>query len=458
MADPDDAAPGEDDFDLEHGDLQAALGDLLAGSEFADPADEDDAADDAGAGAQDDLSPDDDAPAARAAIDEDFDLAALEDAVAELGIDVGNDAPELDVEEDVRLEMGGADPEATGPSDQDAAPLDEDVEDPFADAGAPYEFDLDADDEEPQAADDDARSGLSAPTGRHVGLDLTELPAPSGRPAQVEPEPYLLSSESSPQEDEASPEAPEVAADDDTLDEVEPPRRAMPPLGQASAADLFGEDEDDEWDLSGGLDFGRAGVEAAVPPGPADAGVEAEPEAAPPDEDEATGKQGLLGRLRAGRRRKAEAQAEAEAQEFEQAILAAAHEASAEGQGVQEPEVFVEETPDPTTARSPWDLDDPVTDPQDDLGGVDEPERADFADATPAATGFDGGLGDLGELGVLDDDPFLDLDDLDDLPPAPLEDDEPRVDPVADEVVAFAAHRGRLSGNVSAPARKLFGR
>lgn len=145
-------------------DLQAALGDLLGGDDAADGGDD---------GADDDL-----------------DLHALEDAVAELGIDIVDD----------------------GPDDAPPAPP------------------------------------PPPPASSNPGLDLTEAPPPP---------------------------APAASA--------EPPARKLPPLGQASADDLFGP-LDDDWDDGG--DFGgepSAPDLADLPPPPSAEPVGAEPSVDAPD-------------------------------------------------------------------------------------------------------------------------------------------------------------------------------
>ncbi len=167
--------PRDDEFDLENADLQAALGDLLA-----DGAD-DDAVQPAPSGDQADLGHDA------------LDLSMLEDAVAELGIDL---------------------------DDADAA------------TGRP------------EAGSDEQLSGTA---GRNLGLDLTELPPPPGPPA-----------------DPARP------------------AKKLPPLGEASAADLFGDDEtwddlgDDFGDLGGADDGPSAPVEPTPLPEPAAPAAEAD--------------------------------------------------------------------------------------------------------------------------------------------------------------------------------------
>ncbi len=161
MSSPDDNTPAGDDNDVDHADLQAALGDLLSGDDAGSPR---------GPGGEPaDLGSDE------------LDLSMLEDAVAELGIDVGN---------------------------QDDEP------------GAPREIDLGTD------ADVPARRP-------NPGLDLTELPPPPGPASAGAAEPV----------------------------------KKLPPLGQASAADLFGDEDWGDDDLDGEtFDLGADDGPAATPP------------------------------------------------------------------------------------------------------------------------------------------------------------------------------------------------
>ncbi len=159
MASPDDTNPTGDETDVDHADLQAALGDLLSGDDT--PANVR-----SSGGEPSDLGSDE------------LDLSMLEDAVAELGIDVGNKDEE---------------------------------------SGTPREINVG--DQSPSAK-------------RNMGLDLTELPPPPGAPVQT--------------------------------------TRKLPPLGQASAADLFGEEEDwDDGELGGDFDLGADDGPSEIAPPPA---------------------------------------------------------------------------------------------------------------------------------------------------------------------------------------------
>lgn len=169
----DDRTPGDDAED-QAADLSAALNELLAsggGGQEAAPEPAPEEPSEAAAPA--------DEPGGGGADSEGLDLSALESAVAELGLDVGDDADDA--------------------ADEPPAAAGDDASEP-SDEGTRM-FSLEADSATEPSAQEPA--GRPAP-----GLDLTELPPPSTPAAPVE--------------------------------------RDMPPLGQATADDLFGPLDDDD--------------------------------------------------------------------------------------------------------------------------------------------------------------------------------------------------------------------